>query len=157
MTLGGDLQTDMKLDGGIIKCHSTTDLVLTPSGDLDLVTGDGDAMRQRLLIWLAVPQGELFDPYAGCPVYDYFHTKLSQDNLTSMSRAMLTSFQYLFPELGVYKVELTKTDYTTLFCEVYAGDSALGFLFSKQDIDTVNKNMWADWANNNLVPFATEE
>lgn len=156
MSLTGDIQTDMKLDGGIIKCHSTTDLILTQSGDLALTEGDGNGMRQRLLIWLAVPQGELFDPLAGCPVYDFFHQKLTKSTTTSLGNELLNSFRYLFPELDVRNVEITKTDYETLFVEIYAGTAALGFLFSKQDVDTLNKNMWNIWAENNLVPFAPE-
>lgn len=144
----------MRFDSGVIKCHSTTDCELTSSGDLALILNEDDSFRQRLLIWLAVPQGELFDPDAGCPVYDFFHTKLTSSDLQALSNALKNSFTYLFPELSVRKVKITKTDYSTLFVEIYAGNSKLGFLFSKKDIDSVNKNMWALWAENNLAPFA---
>jgi hypothetical protein len=156
MPLNGDLVTNMKLDGGTIKCHSTTDLVLTQSGDLGLIQGDSNGIRQRMLIWLAVPQGELFDPDAGCPAYDFFHAKLTESNIQRMANKFLNSFRYSFPELDIKNVEITKTDSQTLFVEVYAGNNAIGFLFSKQDIDSLRKNMWNDWAINNLVPFNTE-
>jgi hypothetical protein len=157
MVMTGDLQTNMRLDGGYIKCHSDTDLVLTQSGDLQLVTGDGNGIRQRLLIWLSVPQGELFDPNAGCPSYDFFHVKLTEENMIALGNQMLNSFRYSFPELDVKNVEVTKTDQETVFVEVYAGTSAVGFLYSLFDVNSLRTNMWSTWAQNNLVPFATQE
>jgi hypothetical protein len=153
MAFLGDLQTDMKLDCGNIKCHSTTDLVLTQSGDLALIADGSSGMRQRLLIWLAVPQGELFDPNSGCPSYDFFHTRLTRENMKSFANALLNSFQYTFPEINVQNVEVTKTDYQTVFIEVYAGTNAFAFLYSLQDANMLSKNMWSTWAQNNLVPF----
>jgi hypothetical protein len=156
MAFIGDLQTNMRLDSGVVKCHSTTDLELTSSGDLALITDDDGGMRQRILIWLAVPPGELFDPEAGCPVYDYFHTKMTPSMTQSLANAMTNSFKYLFPELNIRKVDITRTDYSTLFLEVYTSTSLIRFLFSKKDVDSVNKNMWDIWAQNNLCPLGDQ-
>lgn len=157
MPLFGDIQTNMRFDGGIVRCHSTTDAELTSSGDLALVPESAFGLRQRLLIWLAVPRGELFDPEAGCPVYDYFHTRLTGSDTQALANDMKNSFRYLFPELNVQKVEISRTDYTTLFMEIYAGSSKLGFLFSQKDCDLINKNMWGAWADNHLVPFPEQQ
>lgn len=156
MALTGDLKTNMKLDGGVVKCHSTTDIELTSSGDLALITDDDSGMRQRILIWLAVPPGELCDPEAGCPIYDYYHTKMTSSMTQSLANAITNSFKYLFPELNIRKVDITRTDYSTLFMEIYTSTSSIRFLFSKKDVDSVNKNMWDIWAQNNLSPMGNQ-
>jgi hypothetical protein len=142
MSLTGDLLTNMQMDGGTVKCHSTVDAVLTTSGDLALVADDSTGMQQRLMIWMATPPGERFDPTIGCPWYSYAHKKMSSANIKELANEMTNSFVKFFPELDVSRIEISKLDTRTLFVEVYAGDG-VNFIFTKEDQDESYKNFWS--------------
>jgi hypothetical protein len=148
-----DLKTNLRFEEGYVKCHSTLDLELTSSGDLALVEGV-DNTRQRLLLWFATPPGERLNPNIGCPWYNYQHKKNTESNLRELAGVMRYSLEQHFPDFKIRNVVLTRIDPFVVYADMTIGYESLRFLFSSPDIVELNKNVWAEFQENDL-PLST--
>jgi hypothetical protein len=149
MAMVADLKTNLKFEEGFVKCHSTLDIELTPSGDLALVDGVNNT-RQQILLWLATPQGERLDPQTGCPWYDYQHKKSTEGNLRELAGAMKFSLERFFPDLQIKDVQMIKIDSHTFYVEIKLGGNSVRFLFTAPDIIQLNQNVWAEFQDNGM-------
>lgn len=107
-----DFKIDPMLWGGtanidLSKCHGEIDLMKTQTGDVVMTQTDQERTLQHLLLWLATPLGERFDPKLGCIFYDYLHERLIPSEMAQMERDLMANLEYNFPEFHVLSTRCT--------------------------------------------------
>jgi hypothetical protein len=134
--LGGDLQTNMSMGAGRLRCHSNLDLLTTCTGDLAITATEESNMRQRLFMWLATPKGERLDPSVGCCLYDFMHDKATSSNARLLEIAIGSDIQTLFPELAIKTIRcrLSDADNRTFYVDIKIGNESLSFLFDYNEL-----------------------
>lgn len=118
-----DLKTNMSYGAGLIKCHSTLDLEITPWGDIALTDSDEELFEQRFLLYWGTPQGERINPAYGCPWFDFQHERSTPQNLQLLEKKLYNSLRENFPELTLWSVKLSYLDNARLYGEIYVGAS----------------------------------
>ena len=133
-----DLKTNTDIDSGHCTCHSLLDLVLTPSGDLAVIDGQ-DELNQRFFLYLAIPQGEFYDPKVGCFAYDYLHEKNTSSNMRRMEQDIQDDLPYQFPELQVHDVtcQQSSTDPFQAKISIKLSNETLQYMYTPEELMTL--------------------
>jgi len=92
------------------------DKVLTPTGDLAVICGEWNLLKQHIVIWASTPLGEDIDPLCGCILHKYHFGKAINTNLNKLELELKANMEYNFPEYTITNVrcvnafdELTNT------------------------------------------------
>jgi len=140
-----DLKTNLRFDTGVVKCHSTQDLELTPYGDIALTSSDLDLFDQQFLLYWGTPPGERIDPNIGCPWYDFQHERATDTELARFEAAMEKSIEYHFPELKVQSVKFEYLDTRTIFGDITLSSGSIKFLLDRDEMMDLENNIWAPY------------
>jgi hypothetical protein len=143
--IGGDLQTNMSMGYGRMRCHGDLDLTTTITGDLALTSDSASNTRQRILMWLATPKGERLDPSIGCCLYDFLHSSASPTNVRKMESYIAADINYLFNDLGlkVKSVTCRVADdvNSSVYVDIKMGNEDLGFLFTYNELINLSSQL----------------
>jgi len=137
----GDLKINQSMEGGRCRCHSDMDLVTTTTGDLAVTMDKDEHMRQRMVLWLATPRGEVYNqPYAGCVLHDYIHERMSGSVLARLERDLKQDMQDHFPELGVTSITCNKVSDDPCELQILGrlSEDGIEFFVNLADIDMLS-------------------
>lgn len=138
-----DLMINMDLGPGRDKCHYALDILLTPSGDLAIVSGDAE-LKQRFLMYLATPHGERpSKPEVGCFVHDYLNERNTNEVLRLMEHDIRADMKQ-FPELIVSSVTCQRSisdDEFSIDVRVNVSQGRLNFLFNPDELMNISSQI----------------
>lgn len=136
---GGDLQTNMDIGYGHIRCHSNLDLTTTVTGDIALTSTAAGNLQQRLLLWMSTRRGERLESGdLGCCLQDYLHDTLSPRIATNLGMDLRGEMQDVFQDVQILSVKCKILDSRTLGLDVKMGNGGLEFVFTMNELATVN-------------------
>jgi len=129
----------------MVGCHSSWDLITTVTGDLALTRDEQENLRQRLLMWMALPHGERIDPRIGCCLHDYFHAKITEPVLRSMELDIENELRAVFQtnniDAKVYKVEPLSNGSREVLVDVTIGSDRFRFSAISNILESVNEQI----------------
>ena len=143
----GDLQTNLRIEGGVCKCHGNLDLVLTPTGDLAIITDPAECIRQRIILWMSTPKGERRDPEVGCLLWDHLHRKVTGSVLKELEVRLARELQLNFPELILKSVKCERVTgfgeggHKVLVTAILGSDS-IDFTFGADELNSLYESIW---------------
>ena len=139
----GDIATNMSFGKGSSKCHGSTDIALTASGDIALTMDAYSNLRQRLMMWISTPTGERLSPDLGCCIYDFFFEKDIPENLRLFELTMENDLRTTFPTLDLKGVRITGSGDDSVgrvtSIKIILGDEDLEFLVTSNDLQDAAK------------------
>ena len=103
-----DIATNKDLSSGYNQCHTSLDILLDATGDIALIHGQ-DELKQRFLLYLAIPKGERYDPKIGCSCLDHLHEKNTTANMRLLEQEIESDMKYQFPEISINSVTCNKS------------------------------------------------
>ena len=137
-----DIKSNLNLEPGRCGCSLSLDALLTPDGDLAIVTGD-EELRQRFIIYRATPKGERLDPNLGCTEFDYLHEKNTARVLRGMEVDIQNDMEYMFPEIKYASVLCDKwpDDEYRIKIMTVLSQGNLEFLFNPRELMTISSQL----------------
>lgn len=137
-----DLMTNLDLSPGRSGCSLSLDVLLTPDGDLAIVSGE-DELKQRFILYRATPKGERLDPTLGCTEYDYLHEKNTNNEMRKMAQDIYTDCSRYFPELKARSILCEKSpddEYSVRVLSILA-ENNIEFLFNPKSLMTISSTL----------------
>ena len=130
-----DLKTNMDISPGYSHCHSSLDLEISANGDLAIISGINE-IKQRMLLYLGIPRGELRNTRLGSSALNYLHEKNTNNNMRRLEQDILGDMAYQFSDLPVQSVTCTQglTDPFQFNLSVQLSDGEMNFLYTPEEL-----------------------
>lgn len=139
----GDIKINAMIgEDGVCRCHGLMSPARTAAGDIARVTKEQDAIKQRIMIWLAVKKGERpLHPYFGCCIRSYMNKPLTMSIIKSLRGEIQAELEELFPEYVVSNLRVTVPERNSIDIKAVINGHPVEFLGNEANLNLLNTRL----------------